>query len=379
MTGAITRAMTETMTEAMTGDMKVLFTGGGTAGHVTPNLALIRAAQSLGWSVLYVGSGDGVEGGMVTRLGVPFRAVATGKLRRYFSWRTFLVPFKINLGVIQAILICATWKPDIVFSKGGYVAIPVIVAAWLCRVPVVSHESDVTPGLANRLTYPLCRKICVTFAETAARLPEHKLVYTGTPVRASLLQGDAGAGLAHLGLDDSKPLLLVIGGSLGARAINDQVRRVIPRLVTRFNIVHVVGPGNLVDPAGDAGSITDSYRQVEFLHEDFGDVLAAATLVVSRAGANALYELLVTRKPHLLIPLSSAASRGDQLDNAATFREKGFSRVIEEAALNDDDFLQAIDEVYADRQIIQASLAGFQAPDSVSIILNLLAATTVKP
>ncbi len=303
---------------------------------------------------------------MIGRLDIPFMPIATGKLRRYFSWQNLVDFLRIPLGVMQSLLICLREKPDLVFSKGGFVSVPVILAAWLCRIPVISHESDVTPGLANRLTRFACQKICTTFAETSQYLPPGKLVHTGTPVRDSLLRGEAAAGFALFGLEASLPLLLVTGGSLGAKVINEQVRRVIPQLTARFNLVHLVGAGQM-----QQGMAQKGYVQREFIHEEFGDLLAAATLVVSRAGANSLYELFVTRTPHLLIPLTAEVSRGDQLVNAATFQKRGFSRVLEEAALNDQTFLQAIDDVYSNRQAIEKALGEFEQKDSTALILDL--------
>ncbi len=367
---------------------RVLFTGGGTAGHVTPNIALLEAAQAKRWEVAYVGSAKGIEREMISALGVPYYPVASGKLRRYFSWQNFIDPLLILWGVLQSLVLCFRLRPEVVFSKGGFVSVPVVVAAWLLRVPVISHESDVTPGLANRLTYPFCRKICVTFDATVPFLPGGKVKVTGTPVRQSLVTGDAEAGLAFLGFSGEKPILLVFGGSLGAAMINNQTRRVLSRLIQTFDVVHVVGNGNLDTsvevlgypqsyPQSYLQSYLESYVQKEFIREQFGHVLAAAAVVVSRAGANSLYELLMTRKPHLLIPLGKAASRGDQLDNARVFAELGFSRVLYEEALagdekSDDAFVDAVKDVLIHREEITARLASFEIKDSVNVIINLI-------
>ena len=366
--------------------LRVLFTGGGTAGHVTPNIALIEAARTRGWQVSYAGSGKGIEREMMARIDVPFRAVASGKLRRYFSWENFIDPFRIAWGVLQSLWLCLSVKPDVVFSKGGFVSVPVVVAAWLCRVPVISHESDVTPGLANRIAFPFCTRICVTFDETAQYLPAGKVVIAGTPIREALVQGDTTAGLRHLGLGtdlsnepgDKKPLLLVFGGSLGSKVLNDQVLAVLPRLLEKFNLVHIVGAGNEQERGEEGGESSGHYVQREFLHDEFGDVLAAADVVVSRAGANSLYELMATRTPHLLIPLSRAASRGDQIVNAETFTRRGFSRMIEEGELTNDRFVEQIFAVYEQREEIIRTLETFEIKDSVTIILDLLETTALS-
>jgi UDP-N-acetylglucosamine--N-acetylmuramyl-(pentapeptide) pyrophosphoryl-undecaprenol N-acetylglucosamine transferase len=356
--------------------LRVLFTGGGTAGHVTPNIALLEAAIGKNWDVAYVGSNAGIEREMIGGMGIPYHAVESGKLRRYFSWQNFIDPFFILWGMLQSVVLCLRLKPDAVFSKGGFVAVPLVVAAWLLRIPVISHESDVTPGLANRLTYPFCRKICVTFEATLRYLPGGKVNVTGTPVRQSLVAGDAAAGLKFLGFSGEKPVLLVFGGSLGAAKINNQVRRALPVLLQKFDVVHVVGNGNL-DPSIEQPGSGKRYVQKEFIGEQFGHVLAAASVVVSRAGANSLYELLMARKPHLLIPLGKAASRGDQLDNARVFADLGYSRVLyEEALLGDgkleDAFVESVKEVFDHREEITARLQSFEIKDSVNLIIELI-------
>jgi len=342
----------------------VLFTGGGTAGHVTPNLALIEAARARGWQVSYVGSVSGIEREMVTAQQVPYHAVASGKLRRYFDWQNFIDPFKLLLGVCQAFLLCLRLKPDVVFSKGGFVSVPVVVAAWLTRTPVISHESDVTPGLANRLAYPFCRRICVTFEVSTRHLPAAKELLTGTPVRKAVTSGEAARGRETLGLAGEKPVLLVFGGSLGAGAINRQIRAVLGELLATFDVVHVTGKDNI-----DLALEQPGYVQREFIGEEFGDVLAVADVVVSRAGANSLYELFLLRKPHLLIPLGSGASRGDQLVNAATFEKAGYSRVMQEEALTDAGFVSAVQGLLTDAPQLSEAMSSFPRPDSEAIIL----------
>lgn len=341
----------------------IVFTGGGTAGHVTPNIALLEVAQQFGWDVDYIGSIAGIEKAMISATDVPYHGISSGKLRRYFSWENFIDPFRILLGLFQSVILLLRLKPDVVFSKGGFVSVPVVVAAWLLRVPVISHESDVTPGLANRLAYPFCRKICVTFDISRDHLPAGKVIVTGTPVRQSILEGDASAGLAFLGFDSSKPVLLVFGGSLGAQTINKQVRSVLSHLCREFDVVHVAGQGQVVDSLSQPG-----YVQKAFVGKEFGDVLAAADLVVSRAGANSLYELFLLRKPHLLIPLGSGASRGDQLINAATFEREGYSRVVHEEALTNESFLQAVRQLAQDTVEIREQLKQFPVLDSVDLI-----------
>ena len=248
--------------------------------------------------------------------------------------------------------------------------VPVVFSAWLLRIPVISHESDVTPGLANRLCYPFVKKLCLNFPETKKYLRGDKAVITGTPIRRSLLNGRSQRGLDLLSFSQDKPVILFFGGSLGASSINQVVRDSLDRLLTRYQVVHVAGPGNL-----DKNIDSPGYLQREFLYEDFGDILAAASVVVSRAGANSIYELLITRKPHILIPLSSRASRGDQLANAATFAAKGYSSVLLESNFTSASLTKLIDKVYNDREIIVQQIKNFQIVDSVGTIGSLIEAT----
>jgi UDP-N-acetylglucosamine--N-acetylmuramyl-(pentapeptide) pyrophosphoryl-undecaprenol N-acetylglucosamine transferase len=362
--------------------MKVLFTGGGTAGHVTPNVALIEELHGDGIRCDYVGSKNGIENEIISQLNdspagspqskIAFHSIASGKLRRYFDWQNFTDPFRVILGFFQSLIICLKLRPDMVFSKGGFVAVPIVLAARLLRIPVICHESDVTPGLANKICFPFAQRICLNFYETrqylSANNPAEKIVVTGTPIRRSLLQGNAAGGRQALGITDAKPIVLIFGGSLGSEVINQQVRRVLDKLTSQFTIVHVVGAGAI-----DHQFISrQDYIQREYISEDFGDVLAASELVISRAGANSIYELLVVRKPHILIPLSARASRGDQLVNARTFRDAGYSDVIEEENLNDESFLQAIEMAFANREQRMIKLAEFAVHDSVSTITKLI-------
>ncbi len=353
--------------------MKILFTGGGTAGHVTPNVALIEKFQQANWDCIYVGSTRGIEREIVAGLNIPYYAIASGKLRRYFDWKNFVDPIFILWGMLQSLLICLQERPGCVFSKGGFVAVPVVFAAWVCRIPVVCHESDVTPGLANRLCFPFARRICLNFEETRRYLPDGteaagKATVTGTPIRKSLREGSAERGKAFLGISSGETIVLVFGGSLGAAAINQQVRNAMTSLLNKYVIVHVVGAGNI----DESRSSNRRYIQKEFLLDEFGDVLAAADLVIARAGANTIYELLAMRKPHILIPLSARASRGDQLQNARVFTEAGYSRMIEEENLGDELFFKEIDSVYRGRAGIVSRLEEFEVKDSVSMINDMV-------
>ncbi|MBA2654017.1 MAG: undecaprenyldiphospho-muramoylpentapeptide beta-N-acetylglucosaminyltransferase [Gammaproteobacteria bacterium] len=340
----------------------ILFTGGGSAGHVTPNIALINKFLAAGWNVAYAGSKRGIEKDIIQHLKVSYYSIAAGKLRRYFSWRTFTEPFVILIGIIQAFFLCRKLKPNIIFSKGGFVAFPIVVGAWLNRIPVVIHESDLTPGLANKLSFPFASKICVTFEEGAAHITSRNIVVTGTPIRDSLLEGlpERGRNFCQFGSD---PVLLVLGGGQGAAIINQTIRTILPKLLSTYQIAHICGKGKL-----DNNYNNDRYRQFEYLNDELADLFACSDLVISRAGANSLYELLKLRKPHILIPLSRRASRGDQIINAAYFAKRGLSNVLYEENLTGDSLLTMIQEVFSNKHELGQRLLDFTLPDSNQLI-----------
>lgn len=320
----------------------IVFTGGGTAGHVTPNLALIPVFQSQGWTVNYVGSADGIEHQMIDKIGIPFHAVQSGKLRRYLSFKNLLDPFKIFIGIIQSFFLFQRLKPDVVFSKGGFVAFPVVFGAWLNRIPVVAHESDMSPGLANKLSFPFVKKICLNFeAGTKHFKTQEKIEVTGTPIRKQLFQGLATKGLALCGFNADKPCLLVIGGSLGAGSINQSIRDSLDDLTQMFQVIHLCGKGKV----DEALKNRPGYCQFEYMNEELADLFAASSIVISRGGANSVCELLALGKPHILIPLSADVSRGDQIQNARYFQQLGISVVIQDRDLNKDSLVHAVHEV----------------------------------
>ena len=345
---------------------RVVVTGGGTAGHVVPAIPVIERLLEDDIRISFVGSKSGLEERLLESIRVDFHAITTGKLRRYFSVENLLDFFRVFVGIAQAFNLLRKLKPMVVFSKGGYVAFPVVVGAWLNRIPVVAHESDVTPGLANRLSLPFIRSLCLNFPNKQIRAK--RVLMTGTPLREHLMNGDAGRGRVFLGVGSDLPILLVVGGSLGAQSINDAVRDVVTGLTQQFFVVHVCGPGNVLVELSNS-----RYRQFEYINEEWGDVLAAADLVVSRAGANALFELLALRKTNLLIPLSRKASRGDQIENAVMAESHGWSLVLWEENLNPASLMAAIEFIQRDPDYWRKNLNEFQVPDSVNLIYEELA------
>ena len=352
---------------------RIILTGGGTAGHVTPNLALLPELQRRGYTVQYIGSNTGIEKDLITQAGVPYHEISSGKLRRYFSLQNFTDPFRVLAGFAQAKSILKKEKPDAIFSKGGFVAVPVVLAAKALHIPTIIHESDMTPGLANKLCIPSARKVCCNFPETLNYLPAEKAVLTGSPIRRELMSGDALAGLNFTGLSSGKPVMLIIGGSMGSVKVNTAVRSILPRLLETFQIIHLCGKGNL-----DESISLPGYVQYEYIGAELKDLFALADIVVSRAGANAICELLALHKPTLLIPLSAAASRGDQILNANSFAKQGFSSVLEEEALTDETLYEHILEVYEHRREYIAAMEQSKQSDAVDIICGLLDETCGK-
>ncbi|MCR5684880.1 MAG: undecaprenyldiphospho-muramoylpentapeptide beta-N-acetylglucosaminyltransferase [Lachnospiraceae bacterium] len=347
---------------------KIIMTGGGTAGHVTPNMALIERLRDEDFEISYIGSYSGIEKGLIEGMGIPYYGISSGKLRRYFDVKNFSDPFRVLKGMREAKKLMKELKPDIVFSKGGFVAVPVVFAAHKYKIPVIIHESDMTPGLANKLCIPKADKICCNFKETLDFLPEDKAVHTGTPLRKALFEGSREAGLKFCGFDGSKPVIMVVGGSTGAAAINEAVRNLLPTLLTRFNVVHLCGKGKN-DPAYDG---TEGYRQFEYISTELKDLFAISDLVISRAGANAVCELLALAKPNILIPLSAAASRGDQILNAESFERLGYSYVLEEEKLTNETLLESIEKVYNERYKYYAAMKAATQADATGVIVKMI-------
>lgn len=347
---------------------KIVLTGGGTAGHVSPNLALIPHLKAAGYDISYIGTEKGIEHEMIAKVpGIHYYAVKSGKLRRYFSWQNFTDPFRVIAGAFQSAHLMGKLKPDVVFSKGGFVSVPVVVGAWLHRIPVVCHESDLTPGLANKLCKPFARRFATTFPECAQALGA-KAEMTGTPLRPELFQGSRAKGLALLGFTGEKPVLLMMGGSLGAQSVNKVLREALPELLPRFDVCHICGKGNLdASLEGKAG-----YRQLEFVDKDLPDVLAVADLVLSRAGSNALCEFQALGRPMLLVPYPKGASRGDQILNAQSLEKRGLCRVLLQEHLTKDTLVQALTALWADRAALEKALHDAPPADGTRRVLEMI-------
>ncbi len=353
---------------------KIVLTGGGTAGHVTPNIALIPELQKQGYEVHYIGSYDGIEKKLIEKLNIPYYGISSGKLRRYIDLKNLSDPFKVIKGLAQARRLLGKIKPDVVFSKGGFVSVPVVLAAKSKKIPCIIHESDMTPGLANKICIPCAQRVCTNFPETLKHLPAEKAVLTGSPIRAELFNGNKEKGLKFCGFDDSKPVILIIGGSLGAVAVNNAVRAILPQLLEKFQIIHLCGKGKLDESLKDV----KGYVQFEYIHDELSDLMATSDIFISRAGANAICEILALRKPNILIPLSAQASRGDQILNAASFEKQGYSIVIQEEDITDEKLLAAVNDAYTNKDKYITAMKRSQLNNSIEKITGLISTAAKK-
>lgn len=354
----------------------VVLTGGGTAGHVSLNQAIIPSFLEKGYDVHYIGSKKGIENEIISEAfpQLPFKAISSGKLRRYFSLKNIIDPFKVLAGVFQAYTTLKKLKPQLVFSKGGFVSVPVVIAAKLLKIPVVSHESDVTPGLANKITLPFVSHIFTIFKETLSYLPKVKSSCTGSIIRPELFDGDRARGLAACDFTNGKPTILIMGGSLGSKFINDAVRNNLSNLLVEYNVIHLCGKGNLDDTKQNLAG----YKQFEYVTTELPDLLHASDYIVSRAGSNSIFEFLALKKPMLLIPLSMAQSRGDQIVNARIFKQQGLAEVLQEEAVTTESFMEALMQLKANEASLQQKMKEAEAPKTPHEMVELIMAYANK-
>ncbi|MFI3200061.1 MAG: undecaprenyldiphospho-muramoylpentapeptide beta-N-acetylglucosaminyltransferase [Eubacteriales bacterium] len=353
---------------------KIVLTGGGTAGHVTPNLALIPHLKALDYDIHYIGSHAGIERKLIEDFKIPYYPISTGKFRRYFDLKNFTDPFRVLKGYQEARQTLQEITPSILFSKGGFVSVPIVRAAASLKIPCIIHESDMTPGLANRLCIPVAKKVCCNFHETLNYIPNDKAIVTGTPIRAELLMGNKIAALDFCNFTANKPVLMVIGGSLGAANVNKIVRESLSELLKSFQVVHLCGK----DKVDNLLLNIEGYTQFEYIKTELKDILALADLVISRAGANAICELLALRKPNILIPLPAHSSRGDQILNAKSFEKQGYSSVLDEDDLTPKILIDTVQSVYANRRAIITTMNSNSVTDSIRDIISLIEAESLS-
>lgn len=347
---------------------RIILTGGGTAGHVTPNIALYPYLKDRGYDVAYIGTKDGIERQLIEKEGIEYFEIVAGKLRRYIDIQNFTDIFKITKGFFQALSILNKVRPQIVFSKGGFVSSPVVWAAWVKKIPVILHESDLTPGLANKIALPFAKQVCYSFPETIKYLPQSKSLLTGIPVRENLFQGNKKMGKNLCSFNDNKPIILIIGGSLGSRILNSIVRDSLEVLLKDYQICHICGKGNKDLSYKDI----EGYKQFEYVGDELKHLFAMADLVISRAGATSLNELLALNKPNILIPLSRQASRGDQILNAASYEKQGYSIVILEENLNKTILMKEINNLYNKRENFILNMSKSNMGNGISEVIKVI-------
>ena len=350
---------------------KIVLTGGGTAGHVTPNIAIIPTLKEMGYDISYIGTYNGIEKKLIEEIGIPYYGISSGKLRRYFDLKNFTDPFRILKGYFQAKKLIKKLKPDVVFSKGGFVTVPVVFAASKKKIPIVIHESDMTPGLANKLALPKATKICCNFPETK-KMFEGKATVTGTPIRAELFTGDKEKAKKFCGFKDDKPTILIVGGSTGSVAINNAIWEVLDELLKTYNVIHICGK----DKTDSKYNGKEGYAQFEYVKSELSDLFTLADIVISRAGANAICELLALKKLNILRPLSLKASRGDQILNAESFQKSGYSYVIDEENLNKDTLLKALTEIEDKKEEYITAMEKSKVSDSITTITSIIDSLT---
>lgn len=351
---------------------KIVLTGGGTAGHVTPNIALIPYLKQEGYEIYYIGSKGGMEEELIKKCGIPYYGISSGKLRRYFDKKNFSDIFKVIKGIFQAKHLIHKIKPDVVFSKGGFVAVPVVIGAHMNKVNVVCHESDITPGLANKIAMPFAKAVCTTFPEAVKHIKDNKGIYTGTPIRDMLFTGSREKGLKLCDFSGNKPVMLIMGGSQGSVKVNNSIRELLNKLLPKYDIVHLCGKGNLDESLKDRAG----YKQFEYISDELPDIFAMSDFVVSRAGSNAICEFLALHKPMLLIPLGKNASRGDQILNAQSFKKQGFAEVIDEEKMTKGSLFDAINKVYDNRETYIENMKNSKASEGNKAVIEIIKAAT---
>jgi UDP-N-acetylglucosamine--N-acetylmuramyl-(pentapeptide) pyrophosphoryl-undecaprenol N-acetylglucosamine transferase len=351
---------------------KIILTGGGTAGHVTPNLALLEDLKNNGFEIKYIGRKEGIEKELAQKNNIEYIGISSGKLRRYVSAKNVSDMFRVVKGLGDAIKIIKSEKPNVIFSKGGFVTVPVVIAGKICGVPVIIHESDITPGLANKIAIPYAKTICTSFPETIRYLPKNKSVLTGSPIRKELFLGDKMKGKSMCGFDEQKPVLLVTGGSLGSVYINKIITSCIQKLTKDYQIVHICGKGNVNNNISIKG-----YKQFEYVNEGLSDLFAMADIIISRAGSNSIYEFLALQKLNILVPLSKKASRGDQILNAKSFAKQGFSYVIEEDEFNEHTLTKGLTHLIDNKQLYKNKMKESELKNGITEIIKIIETTSL--
>lgn len=345
---------------------KIVFTGGGSAGHVTPNIAIMKQLDEQEWDIYYIGSKKGIEKELISKLNKPYFGIASGKLRRYIDFENVVDIFRVVKGCIEARIILKKLKPNLIFSKGGFVSVPVIIAASTLKIPIYIHESDMTPGLANKISQRFAAKIFTSFEEAKNYFPAEKTTVIGSPIREEIFKGSYEKGLSYLNFTNKLPVLTIMGGSLGAKKINEIVRQSLSQLTSKYQIVHLCGEGNV----DETYHHVSGYKQFEYVHDELADVLAVTKIVITRGGSNAIFEFLALNIPMIIIPLTKNQSRGDQILNANAFEKKGFSITLEEENLTTESLINALEKLQQNRDNIKKAMNDSNQGDALNVLLS---------
>lgn len=348
---------------------KIVLTGGGTAGHILPNLALAPYLEKEGYDVIYFGSRSSMDQSLLESMSkLPFVGIASGKLRRYFDFHNFIDLFYTLQGCVQSWLLLRKIKPVLVFAKGGFVSVPVVWASWCLKIPVLLHESDISPGLANKLMMPFAKCICLSFPQTLSQLPASKTRLTGLPVRSFLLRGDAIKGRDLCNFNTFKPILMVMGGSQGSQVLDNFIWKNLALLLHSYQLIHLARKQQNNDPI----PIAEGYRFFEFVNEDLAHLYACADIIMSRSGANTLFEILHLKKPALLIPLPKSVSRGEQISNAKAFKELSCGEMLEQEDMDIETVLTLCKKLYANKSDYIANMSKWSGQDAAENITEII-------
>ncbi|MBE7082811.1 MAG: undecaprenyldiphospho-muramoylpentapeptide beta-N-acetylglucosaminyltransferase [Clostridiales bacterium] len=342
----------------------IVLTGGGTAGHIMPNLALLPLLQKQFDQIFYLGAKESMEEKIIKNYkNITFVAIPTTKLMRKLTIKNMAIPFKLISSICKTKKILKEIKPNVIFCKGGFVSVPVAIAGKRLHIPVISHESDLSMGLANKIILRFAKTLCVSFKNTCHI--SKKCIYTGSPIREQIFKGNKNSIITKFKFNQSKPTVLFFGGSLGSKNINNLVEKSLEELTLKYNVLHITGKNNKTNLK------CDGYYAVEFA-EKIEDFFALADIVVCRGGANSLFELLALKKPMLIIPLSKAESRGDQIENAEYFKKMGYAYVMQEHEMSTQKLLENLHNLNQNINKIKTAMSNDTAVDANNKIVEII-------
>ncbi len=365
--------------------MKIMFTGGGTAGHIFPIIGIVREIKKIyphpDLKIFYVGPKDKFASALLLQEGVEIKTIFAGKMRRYFSIQNFLDVLRLPIGVLQAFFHIFIISPDFIFSKGGYGSLPAVISGWILQVPIFLHESDVMPGLSNKIAGKIALEIFTAFpVEKTGYFPKSKMIWVGNPVRKELFSGYRAEAKKLFSLKGGKPLILVLGGSQGASKINDILLIVLPEILEMFEVVHQTGKDNFNQVKAESEvviqkELLEYYHPLPFINEkELAHAYTAADIIISRAGSGSILEIASAAKPSLLIPLKNSA-QNQQVKNAYAFAENGATLVIEEANLTPNFFLERLKYLFSkprDLEEMGKRAKEFAKPEAARIVAEYI-------